>query len=119
MTVISTSCCCDILLFRDGLWNAEYEGGVVNRYNLAPALHENTVQGPNSLPITMSVPIPVKQTTCPCIGGPDGNLLFVTTGSNFYFEDRYTEEPMAGQLFIHKLPTSEYFVSGILFRDHS
>jgi len=105
---------------RDGLWNAEYEGGVVNRYELSSSSSYSNVAAPISdtaTPPVLSFHTPVKQTTCPCIGGPAGDILFVTTASNFFVEERFTKEPLAGHVFMFKLPTSEYYIAENLFDD--
>lgn len=94
---------------RGGLWNAEYEGGVVNRYNCSEKLYP--------APSTICIPFPVKQMTCPCIGGPSGNILFATSASNFFASERYREEPLAGSLFLVKLSTSEYYIPENRFVD--
>jgi hypothetical protein len=111
---------------RNGLWNAEYEGGVVKRYELSPpppppphASNTPAVTATVAATVTMTIPVCAKQTTCPCIGGPDGDILFVTTASNFFSEAsvRYVEEPLAGHLFMYKLPSPGYYIAESLFND--
>lgn len=128
-----------------GVWNAEYEGGRVLRYEVdeahlseAIATHSPSSSSSgsdkgsnnnNSSDITTTTTTTtataaaataaaaarvsmvvdvgfVKQTTCPCLGGPDGDLLFITTASSFYREERYAAEPLAGSVLIYRLPAS-------------
>lgn len=95
----------------------------MHRYELSSLSAGGDLQGVGGIVATSSAtPVlsfyaPAKQTTCPCIGGPNGDILFVTTASNFFSEERYIKEPLAGHVFMFKLPSSEYYIAENLFGD--
>lgn len=69
------------------LWNAQWGAARVTRY--APDGAEDFV-----------VELPTSHITCPVFGGPDMNLLFVTSARQGLSDDRLAAEPQAGNLFI-------------------
>ncbi len=78
------------------LLNAQWGGSKVVRYNRDGAVDSELL-------------MPVSQPTCVAIGGPDANLLFVTSAK----EALERNEPEAGNLFIYKtdlvgLPEARY-----------
>jgi hypothetical protein len=103
-------CCHWCIYCRGGMWNAEYEGKRVVRY-------VETADS-SSWEVSHILNLPASQATCPCIGGPEGNLLFVTTACNWYSDARKEEEPLAGSLLIYRLPdTLEFKSTETLFAD--
>ncbi len=68
------------------LWNAEYAGGRVVRY---------TPRGE----IDRIVELPVSQPTSCCFGGPDLEVLYVTTASQRLNPEQLAGEPLAGSVF--------------------
>ncbi len=86
------------------VWSASWGGGCVVRY---------TPDGREDRTIT----VPTTQPTCPCFGGPDLDLLFVTTARHGLDRDTLQREPHAGDVFIYRpgvrgLPEAEYGQSG-------
>ncbi len=67
------------------LWNAEYAGGRVVRY--AP-----------SGSIAAAIDLPVSHPTCCCFGGPDLDVLFVTSAAEPLSAEQRRAEPLAGRL---------------------
>lgn len=65
------------------VWNAQYGGGVVNRF--AP---DGT--------LVRSIPVPVTQPTCVTFGGPDHSTLFITTARQRLAPEVLAKEPLAG-----------------------
>ncbi|WP_108127736.1 SMP-30/gluconolactonase/LRE family protein [Saccharospirillum mangrovi] len=49
-------------------------------------------------------PLPVSQPTCVALGGPDGNLLFVTSATEAMSDAQRQREPMAGNLLVYASP---------------
>ena len=86
----------------------------MRRYQLPPHYSEGSTE---TVSAHMTFPVPAKQTTCPCIGGSSRDILFVTTASNFFNESRYTDEPLAGSVFMFQLPSAEYYKDENLFDD--
>ena len=71
---------------REGaLWVAIFAGGRVDRYS-------TTGQR------LRSIPLPVTNPTCVCLGGPDLRTLFITTARKFLSAERLAQEPLAGSV---------------------
>jgi sugar lactone lactonase YvrE len=68
------------------LWVAVYGGSEVRRYSPSGALLER-------------VPVPARQVTSCCFGGPLGTTLFITTARERFGEDESREQPLAGSVF--------------------
>lgn len=51
-------------------------------------------------------PLPVTQATCPAIGGPDMNWLFVTTASDSLSQAQLEAQPRAGNVLVYELTES-------------
>ena len=82
------------------LWNAEFNGGRVVRY--AP---DGTVR--------RAIELPVDRPTCCAFGGPDLDILFVTTTSQNMTPEQREAEPLAGALLafdpgVKGLPESRF-----------
>jgi len=73
------------------LWNAQFRGGKIVRY---------TPVGD----IQSQVELPVSQPTCICLGGPDMNLLFVTSARENLSERELARQPAAGHVFVFETP---------------
>jgi L-arabinonolactonase len=69
-----------------GLWNAQWEGSCVVRYD--PAGVE-----------TARLALPVSRPTCPAFGGADLSMLFVTSARGGLDKEALRREPEAGGLF--------------------
>jgi len=69
-----------------GLWNAQWEGRCVVRYDATGAE-------------TARIRLPVSRPTCPAFGGPALDRLYVTTARGGLSEDRLRDEPEAGGVF--------------------
>lgn len=72
------------------LWNAQWGGAQVVRY--AP-----------DATLDFSLELPVSQPTCVAFGGPDLNLLCVTTANENLTDDALKSQPEAGNLFIYQV----------------
>jgi sugar lactone lactonase YvrE len=68
------------------LWNAEYAGGRVVRYTPGGVI--DTV-----------IDMPVSQPSCCCFGGPDLDILFITSATQRMTPEQKAAEPLAGGLF--------------------
>jgi sugar lactone lactonase YvrE len=82
------------------VWNAQWGGSRVVRY--APD---------GSVDLTLAVP--TCQPTCVCFGGPDLDMLFVTSAVENLDEATRLREPNAGDVFVYRtvfkgLPEQEY-----------
>lgn len=73
------------------LWNAHWGGGRVVRYS---------PQGD----VLAELELPVTQPTCLCFGGPDLDLLFVTTAKENLDAAALAAQPRAGHVFIYSTP---------------
>lgn len=71
----------------DHLWNAQWGSGEVVRYRPDGSIDRR-------------IALPVSQPSCVAFGGPDRNLLFVTTARDGLSEERLAAEPLAGALFV-------------------
>jgi L-arabinonolactonase len=71
----------------DRLWNARYHGGLVQQY------HPDGTEA-------LRVQVPTACPTCVCFGGPELDLLFVTTGRKDLSEEQRRSQPGAGGLFV-------------------
>ncbi|MCL1037227.1 SMP-30/gluconolactonase/LRE family protein [Shewanella submarina] len=84
-----------------GLWNAQWNGSRVVRY---------TPEGQ----IDFVLHLPVSQPSCVSFGGPDMNLLFVTTASTDLSAEQISRQPEAGNLLVYQIsgvtgtPASKY-----------
>ena len=72
------------------LWNAQFNGGQLVRY--APDGRIDRV-----------LPLPVQRPTCCAFGGPDLDLLYITTASQNMSEAEIQAEPLAGALLAIKV----------------
>ena len=72
------------------LWNAQFNGGQLVRY--APDGRIDRV-----------LPLPVKRPTCCAFGGPELDLLYITTASQGMSEADMQAEPLAGALLAIKV----------------
>lgn len=72
------------------LWNAEFNGGRVACYDVNGRL-------------VRTVDIPVPRPTCCAFGGPDLDILFVTTASQNMTEAERADQPLAGALLAYDL----------------
>lgn len=71
------------------LWNAQWGGNKVVRYSPAGD-------------IDLVLPVPVSQPTCVAFGGPELNLLFVTSARQGLGPAELDRQQRAGNLFIYK-----------------
>ncbi|RYF76109.1 MAG: gluconolaconase, partial [Comamonadaceae bacterium] len=69
-----------------GLWNAQWRGGRVMRYDAAGVA-------------THRLDLPASQPTCPAFGGAALDRLFVTSARIGLDEERLSREPAAGGVF--------------------
>ncbi|MCG8441854.1 MAG: SMP-30/gluconolactonase/LRE family protein [Caulobacterales bacterium] len=69
------------------LWSALWGGARVERFT-----SDGTGDG--------AVEVPAPQPTCPALGGPRGNLLFVTSARDGLSEAALAERPASGALFV-------------------
>jgi L-arabinonolactonase len=69
-----------------GLWNAHWEGGCVVRYDAHGAE-------------TARVALPVSRPSCPAFGGPQLDVLYLTSARGGLSRDRLRAEPQAGGVF--------------------
>jgi sugar lactone lactonase YvrE len=69
------------------LWNAQFNGGQLVRY------------APDGR-IDLVLPLPVQRPTCCAFGGPDLDLLYITTASQNMSEADLQAEPLAGALLV-------------------
>ncbi|QIG53522.1 SMP-30/gluconolactonase/LRE family protein [Altererythrobacter sp. BO-6] len=72
------------------LWNAEWGSGRVTAYNPDGSLFTQ-------------INLPVSQATCIAFGGPELDLLFVTTAREGLPDDRLALEPHAGDVLVYRL----------------
>eukprot|EP00389_Voromonas_pontica_P002075 GDKH01003098.1.p1 GENE.GDKH01003098.1~~GDKH01003098.1.p1 ORF type:complete len:356 (-),score=30.21 GDKH01003098.1:271-1338(-) len=75
----------------DHVWCALFSGGRVVRIS------------PDGV-IDLTVELPAPNTTCPCIGGPNLDTMFVTTARKGMSEKDLKTAPNAGAVFSFKLP---------------
>ena len=69
------------------LWNAQWGSGEVVRYRPDGSIERR-------------ITLPVSQPSCVAFGGPDLNLLLVTTARAGITDDQLAEQPLAGSLFV-------------------
>ena len=86
------------------VWNAHWGAGRIVRY--AP---DGTVD--------RVVDVPASQPSCVAFGGPDLNLLFVTSARDGLKEDALSRQPSAGNLFVYRtdvtgLPDADFIFDG-------
>lgn len=75
------------------LWNAQWGGSQVARY------------APNG-ELVQAIETPISQPSCVAFGGPDMNLLFVTSATQDMTSNSLANEPDAGNLFIYQTGTT-------------
>ncbi|WP_160152442.1 SMP-30/gluconolactonase/LRE family protein [Microbulbifer sp. ALW1] len=73
------------------LWSAQWRGARIQRYS-----PDGKLAG--------AIPVPVSQPTCVTFGGPDLDLMFVTTAKESLNEWTLDREWQAGNLFVFKTP---------------
>nr|WP_255428349.1 SMP-30/gluconolactonase/LRE family protein [Ramlibacter cellulosilyticus] len=71
---------------QGGLWNAQWEGRCVVRYDSDGRETER-------------IAFPVSRLTCPAFGGPGLDVLYVTSARGGLSKERLREEPQAGGVF--------------------
>lgn len=71
------------------LWNAEWGTGRVTAYAPDGRIHRQ-------------IDLPVTQATCVAFGGPDHDLIFVTTASEGLSETERAQQPHAGDVFVFR-----------------
>lgn len=86
-----------------GLWNAQWEGRCVVRYD---------ADGRE----TGRIALPVSRLTCPAFGGADLDVLYVTSARGGLTKERLREEPQAGGVFTARprqrgLPESRFVLA--------
>ncbi|MFC5497322.1 SMP-30/gluconolactonase/LRE family protein [Caenimonas terrae] len=69
-----------------GLWNAQWDGGCVVRYDASGA-------------VSARLTLPVSRPTCPAFGGAELDTLYVTSARGGLDKDALRREPEAGGLF--------------------
>jgi L-arabinonolactonase len=74
-----------------GLWNARYGGGAVQHY-----LPDGS--------LGMTVKVPAPDVTCCAFGGPDLDLLFITTARGDLSQGDMALYPSSGSLFVAQVP---------------
>ena len=90
---------------RDGfVWNAHWGAGRIVRY-----AQDGTID--------RVVEVPASQSSCIAFGGPDLNLLFVTSARDGLKEDALLRQPSAGNLFVYRtdvtgLPDADFIFDG-------
>ncbi len=74
----------------DGLvWSAKWDGWKVVRYT------------PNGS-VDLEVPLPIQRPTSCMFGGPNFNLLYITSASTGLSEFELQEQPSAGSIFVYE-----------------
>ena len=53
-------------------------------------------------PVDLLLPVPASQPTCVAFGGPDMNLLFVTSATQDLGEQELEAQPEAGHMFVYQ-----------------
>lgn len=71
------------------IWVAHFGGGKVGRWN------------PETGELLATVELPVTLATSCCFGGPNLDILYITTASAQLPPERKADEPLAGGLFVH------------------
>lgn len=71
------------------VWNAEWGSGRVTAYEPDGSVHAQ-------------IDLPVSQSTCLAFGGPDLDLLFVTSASEGLDDDALASEPNAGDVLVYR-----------------
>lgn len=74
---------------EDHLWNAQWGGSEIVRYRPDGSIERR-------------VKLPVSQPSCVAFGGPDLDILFVTTARVDLSEEQLLSEPLAGALFAYQ-----------------
>jgi sugar lactone lactonase YvrE len=73
------------------VWTALFGGGRVVRYTPAGRADRTIV-------------LPVTNPTCPCLGGPDGRTLYITTARKFLSPEQLQAAPLAGSVLAVQVP---------------
>jgi L-arabinonolactonase len=71
------------------VWNAEWGSGRVTAYNPDGSQYAQ-------------IDLPVSQVTCPAFGGPELDLLFVTSARDGLSDEQLACEPQAGDVFVYR-----------------
>jgi L-arabinonolactonase len=74
---------------EDQLWNAQWGSGEVVRYRPDGSIERR-------------VTLPVSQPSCVAFGGPDLNLLMITTARADLSPEQLADQPLAGALFVYQ-----------------
>ncbi len=75
---------------EDHLWNAQWGAGEVVRYRPDGSIERR-------------LELPVSQPSCVAFGGPNLDLLFVTTARVDLSEEQLSNQPLAGALFAYQI----------------
>ena len=75
---------------EDHVWNAQWGAGEVVRYRPDGSIERR-------------IKLPVSQPSCVAIGGPDSDILFVTTARVDLSEAQLLKQPLAGGLFAYQI----------------
>ena len=74
------------------LWVAHYGGSCVSRWN------------PNTAQLLLKIDLPVTQVTACAFGGPNLDILFITSAAQELDAAELARQPLAGGLFSIKTP---------------
>ena len=74
---------------EDHLWNAQWGGGEIVRYRPDGSIERR-------------LPLPVSQPSCVAFGGPDLDLLMITTARVDLTPEQLAEQPWAGALLVYQ-----------------
>lgn len=93
------------------LWVAMFAGSRVDRYTAEGRLQR-------------SIPLPVTNPTCVCLGGPDYRTLFITTARKFLSAEVLGREPLAGSVLaievdVPGMPEQRFGVRGVGAAPHA
>ena len=76
------------------MWTAHFLGAKVELYE----------KGEEGLAkVITRINMPVSNITCPCVGGPDMDWLFITSHKQVSFQDQKNAD-IAGGVFVTKVP---------------
>ena len=77
---------------QDTLWSALWGAGKIHRYNSEGQIIQEVI-------------VPASQPTCIAFGGPELNLLLVSSATEGLSENELLNQPRAGDVFIYKTNT--------------
>jgi len=90
----------DSSIFPDGsdidsegnLWNAQWDSSRITCYAPSGEVKDH-------------LDLPISQPTCIAFGGPDLDLLFITSSAHYLSKQEAIKQPLAGNLLIYKIPS--------------